>query len=286
MNILHADDPLNQIVALLAYAGLYIVVLAAARLLLDRITPYNLSAQLGQDDNPAIGLTLGAYLLATSLIFLGALSGPSSGSLTADMLVVAGYAALGLVMLLGARWSFDKWMFPGFDALQAVVEKHNLAVASARAGLLLATGLNVGGSLMGVGGGPHSSLLFFLLGQASLLLFARAYDMITPYALSREIESGNTAAGVAFGGALTALGILIGAGVRGDFTGWASGLLDFVGVSLVGMALLLAMRKLLDLLLLPTHNLDAEISQDRNLAAGWVEACGVIGFALLLAALL
>ena len=48
------------------------------------------------------------------------------------------------------------------------------------------------------------------LGQLALIAFAWIYNRITPFDIHDEIEKDNEAAGVSFGGALTAVGIVIG----------------------------------------------------------------------------
>ncbi|ABK45663.1 protein of unknown function DUF350 [Magnetococcus marinus MC-1] len=280
------NDWQQGLITIVAFMALYVLVLVVGRFLNDRFTPYSLTHALAVEDNPAIGLSLSGYLLASTLIYLGALLGPSSGSLIKDLEVVGGYSLLGLMFLNLSRWVLDRLLLNQFCNLTAIVKGRNMAMGAVRFGIYLATGFIAAGALHGEGGGPLTASLFFVLGQGVLIVFSRLYDWNTPYALQREIEQGNLAAGIAFAGAIMALGILIGKGISGAFVGWSANLWQFAQVSLVGMVLLMMVRFVVEHLLLPGHDLDEEIARDRNVAAGWVECSGTLGFALLLAVLL
>ncbi len=270
----------------LAFVGVYAILFLLAKLLKDVLTPYKLIVQLAQKDNPAVGLSVTGYLLATAIIFVGALIGPSTNDLLTDMSLVAGYSILGLVFLNLSRWSLDKLIFRRFCNITAIVEGRNIGMAAVRFGVYVATGLVAAASINGQGGGVHTALAFFVLGQAVLLLFAWLYDLTTPYDLQKEIEQGNTAAGVGFGGTLVALGLIVAKGTYGDFVGWISNLEVFAYTAVVGMVVLQVVRVFMDRLVLTGHPLNKEISEDRNLAAGFLEMCVAVCFAIVLVSLL
>ncbi|MBF0623532.1 MAG: DUF350 domain-containing protein [Magnetococcales bacterium] len=276
----------DGLLSLLAIMGLYTLLLFVARKLKDHLTPYRLTEQLGIRDNPAVGLALIGYLLAVTLIFIGVHMGPSAGSLLEDLLIMAGYSLLGLLFLTLSRWSLDHLMFKKFGNLAAIVEQRSMGMAMVRFGVYVATGLVAAASLAGSGGGVLSAVVFFLLGQGVLILFTRLYDLATPYDLQQEVSAGNTAAGIAFGGSIMALGLIIAKGIFGDFVSWSRSLLEFAEVVILGIVLLLLVRQIIDFLLMPGHDLDKEIVEDRNVAAGLLELGGSLCFALVLAALL
>lgn len=276
---------LNDALRMLAFLGVYAVVFLVAKQAKDILTPYKLIEELAKKDNPAVGLSLAGYLLATAIIFVGVLAGPSAGLLR-DLTVVTGYSLLGMVFLNLARWSLDKLVFHKFCDITAIVEHRNMGMASVRAGYYLATGLIAAGSLGGQGGGVHTAVAFFVLGQATLWVFSRVYDFIAPFDLQHEIESGNVAAGVAFGGTLVALGMIVGKAVSGDFIGWQQNLALFAEVAVVGMIALVAVRFAMDKLILTGHDINYEIAQDRNTAAAFVEMSVANCFALVIVALM
>lgn len=275
----------DETLRILAYIGVYAVLFMLAKQLNDLLTPYKLIEELAVKDNPAIGISLTGYLLATAVIFVGPLLGPTT-DLVSDLITVAGYSLLGLIFLNLSRWTLDKLVFHKFCNVKAIVEDRNTGMAAVRFGVYVATGLIAAGSLNGEGGGVGTAVAFFVLGQAALIVFARIYDMTTPYDLQKEIEAGNTAAGVAFGGTILALGIILARAVAGDFIGWTENLILFAEVVVIGIVILQVVRVLMDKLVLPGHDLNHEIAKDRNLAAGFLEMGVANSFALVLAALL
>jgi uncharacterized membrane protein YjfL (UPF0719 family) len=278
------DGLLSNFTHILAYLGTYALLFLLAKKLNDILTPYKLVKELAHNDNPALGVSFAGYLLATAFIFLGILSGPSSGTFE-EWTIVVGYSLLGLLMLNLSRWSLGKLVLNNFCNMTAIIEQRNMSMAAVRFGHYIATGLIVAGSLHGEGGGVETAVAFFLLGQISLSLFAWVYDRLTPFDLHKEIESGNVAAGVAFSGSLIALGIILGKAVSGHFSGWQSDLLFFVEAAIGGVVLLQIARMIMDRLVLIGHDLDHEIANDKNLAAGFLEMAVSVSFALVLAAL-
>ncbi len=269
----------------LAYVILYAAIFLIAKLVLDLVTPYKLTTELVVRDNLAIGLSVGGYFLATAIIFVGALTGPSRGLLY-DLGAVAGYALLGVLFLNTARIILDNLTFRRVAALSEIVENRNCGVGAVRAGVYVATGLVAAAAVSGQGGGVLSSVVFFVLGQAALFAFAWVYDRVTPYDLQEEIRKGNVAAGIGFGGTLIAVGVIMADAVGGNFVGWSEGLLWFVQVAVLGTAVLLVLRYLMDRLIIIGDDLNREIVEDRNLAAGFVEMAVAIAFAIVIAALI
>ncbi len=269
----------------LAFVVLYGVLTLLAKWIKDLLTPYNLTAELVKRDNLAIGISASGYFLATAIVFVGATLGPSKGFLT-DLVAVGGYSVLGILFLNAARIILDKLMLTRFATLKEIIEDRNCGVGAVRAGAYIATGLIAAGSISGQGGGVLTAIVFFVLGQLCLLAFARLYDVITPYDLHQELESGNVAAGVAFGGTLVAIGIITANAVAGDFVAWGPSLLWFAEVVVIGMIVLPIVRFFMDKLIITGEDLNQEIARDRNIAAGLLEMTVAISFATVIAVLI
>lgn len=263
---------------------LFMLILLTAKLMKDFLTPYRLIEELARKDNFAVGISLGGYLIATGIIFVGVVTGPSR-TLLDDLFTVAGYALLGLIFLNLSRWCLDKLAFNKFCNITAIVEEGNCGMAAVRFGAYIATGLVAAGSLHGEGGDVLTATAFFALGQGALVLFTKLYDLTTPYHLQDQVRDGNVAAGLAFGGTLAALGLIIGRAVAEPFTSWSSSLLTFVELAVIGMVLLQVARLLMDKLILTGHDLNREIAEDRNMAAAFVEFSVAVAFALVLVVL-
>ena len=106
--------------------------------------------------------------------------------------------------------------------------------------------------------------------------------MTTSFDIHAEIESNNTAVGIAFGGNLIAIGLVTFKAVFGDFSGWTEGIAAFVIFGAVGFVLLYAMRLLLDKLLLPSVSASNAIAVDRNVGVAFIESAVVISSAMIL----
>jgi len=275
----------SELQVTLAFVGVYAVLFLVAKALKDFLTPYRLVEELALRDNFAVGISLGGYFLASAFIFVGAVTGPSAGLLK-DIVTVSSYAVLGLVFLNLSRWSLDKLVFHKFCNITAIVEDRNCGMAAVRFGVYVATGLIAGASVHGEGGGALTAIVFFVLGQGVLIIFSKVYDWITPYELQTEVQSGNLAAGVAFGGNIAALGLIIAKSVSGDFVNWAVNLTIFAEVAVTGIIILQIVRFFMDKLILTGHDINKEISEDKNVAAGFVEMSVAISFALVLIVLI
>jgi len=268
-----------------AFVTLYLVLFLFAKWLKDFLTPYKINEELTDKDNLAIALIMCGYYFATVAIFVGALAGPSQGLLN-DLIQVGAYSMLGLAFLNISRYINDKFILRTFSNVEKLSQEQNIAVGAVQFGTYVATGLIAASAVMGTGGGVVTAIAFFVLGQLSLLLFSLVYDWITPYSIHEAIDKGNVAVGVALGGTLIALGIIVANGVAGDFISWQENLTNLLVVNGVAFIFLPVVRLMMDKLVIPAANLSDEIIQDKNLGAGLLEATVAISFAIVLRSVL
>jgi uncharacterized membrane protein YjfL (UPF0719 family) len=269
----------------LAFVALYFALLLLAKWFKSLSISYHLSDQLVEHDNQAVGLAMAGYYLATAAIFVGALVGPSEG-LPQDLLTVGGYSLLGLFFLNLARWFNDIAILRRFSDTEQLVKERNVGVGAVHFGVYLATGLVAAGAVSGQGGGVVSALVFFVLGQLSLLVFSLIYERFSSYDIHAELLNHNVAAGIAFGGHLVALAILVMNASSGDFIDWKKDLAQFLTADLVAFVALPLIRLATDRLIIPGKSLGREIREDRNVGAGILEAALAIAFAVVLAFLI
>jgi uncharacterized membrane protein YjfL (UPF0719 family) len=265
----------------LAFIALYFVLFLLAKWMKDFFTPYKINAELTREDNLAVALTMSGYYLGSVAIYIGALYGPSKG-LVNDLVLVGSYSLLGLVFLNISRYINDKVILRKFCNIEQLTKEHNIAVAAVQFGTYLATALVAAGSVAGTGGNLLTAIIFFFLGQISLLLFTIIYDLITPYSIHEQLEKKNVAAGVALGGTIVALGIIVLNGVIGDFISWQQNILHLVTINLIAFIFLPIVRFIMDKLVIPNSDLSREIVEDRNIGAGLLEATVAISFAIVL----
>lgn len=250
------------------------------------------------DGNTAVGLRRGGLYLAIAIALSGALDGASKGFLVDfGLLVLDGFIIL--CCMFSCRWINDKIMLGHVNNDEECIKVFTLkngtevtgnsAVGMVEAGIFIATGFIMKGSLSGGGGGGtfvqniESTFLFFAAGQLCLLLFGYLYEIITPFNLRNEIKDNNLAAGIGLAGMVVALGIVLAASISGPFTGWENDIVSFAFYGFSGIILLLLFRTIIERILLPTTNIATEIKEDRNVAALVVAESAIIAIAVIIA---
>lgn len=271
----------SQLISGSSFLLLFVVVFFVSKFVNDFLVPYSIDEQLTTHDNPALAISLSGYLLATIIIYIGALLGPSEG-LVKDLMNVAIYSGIGIVLLNVSRFINDKILLKRFSNTKEIVEDRNIGVGAVQFGSYVASGLIIAGSIYGEGGGIITSLVFFLLSQVVLLIFSKVYNLITPFDLYKELEEDNGAAGIAFGGTLVALGIILLASIAGAFVSWKDSLLSFGITATIGLIALPIFRIFFDKLILSKSDLNHEIANDRNIGAGLLEMTIAIGLSAIL----
>ncbi len=286
-------DVLTYLPRGLVYVALGLVVLTLAKLARDVVTRYGLEEEIVAKGNVAVALRLSGYLLGVILVFLGAVYQPLG---SAD----AGYGGLGFDRAFGleALWVFlysltgivalnlmrvvtDRLVLYRFELEREIIQDQNVGAAATEFGVNVASGLVIAGAIAGQGG-PLNALAFFGLGLCILILFALFYEWTTPFNIHDEIERDNPAVGIALGGNLVAIGLVIFKATFGDFVGWQQGILEVVVYSVVGFALLYVLRLAVDLVMLPRTRVSQQVAEGRNVGVAFVETTVVISSALIL----
>ena len=262
-----------------------LLVLAFAKIVNDLITPYVVDIELARRDNTALAVSFSGYLMAVLIVFVGALMGPSQG-IGLDLLNVGGYSVGGIVLLNLSRLINDKCILYKFSNFKEIIEDRNVGTGAVQFGSYVASGLIVAGAIHGEGGGPLSVLVFFAVGQVVLVIFTQIYNLVTPFDIHEDVENDNAAAGVAFGGALVAIGIVLMHASAGSFVDWGTNLATFTLESLVVLVLLPMVRFCFDKFIFARFDLNHEIKEDRNLGAGFLEATAMVSFAMVLVAII
>jgi uncharacterized membrane protein YjfL (UPF0719 family) len=285
-------DTLEIIPRGLVFVGLGLIILVIAKVARDIITPYKIDDEVTNKKNLAVAVRLSGYFIGVILVFLGTLYQPLAlaevdglgfdREYAEDVLRVFLYSLAGIAALNLVRIFMNRLILYKFDIEKEVVEGQNIGSGAAEFGMYVATGLLIAGAVAGEGGGPNTAAAFFGMGLVLLVLFALFYQLTTSFDIHSEIESNNTAVGIALGGNLIAIGLVIFKAVFGDFDGWTEGVAAFVIFGVVGFALLYGMRLLLDKLLLPTVSTSNAIAVERNIGVAFIESAVVISSAMIL----
>ncbi|WP_035236098.1 DUF350 domain-containing protein [Desulfobacter vibrioformis] len=248
------------------------------------------------DGNVAVGLRRAGLYLGIAIGMTGALSGDSAGFgndmlyLLADGVVITGCLFLSRFIndcIMMGNMDNDRECVKVFILGDGRTTVGNTALGMVEAGMYIATGFILSGSMSGGGGSFFqslaSALVFFILGQVVLLIFGLVYELITPFHVRDEIKQNNPAAGIGLAGILVALGIILKGSLAGPFTGWVNDITGFFIYTVFGMILLLGFSVLVDRFLLPTTNIATEIKEDKNVAALVVVQATIIALALIIA---
>jgi len=276
----HFDGP--------AYLLAVLIIFVFAKLLYDLFTPYKLKTQLTEVDNKAAAVSFAGFMFAVGIVIFGVFtSEPESGYVTTrqelllDLLSLLIWSAIGILLLIIARWVNDKVLMSKFDNVKELVEDKNIGTGAVELGSYIGSALIIRAALFGedVGflSGVVSTLIYFVIGQLGFVIFGWLYQWISRFDLHGEIEKDNISAGLAFGANLIAIAVLLsGFIIRYD------SLLGFIAWFVLGLFFLIVSRYLVDKFLLPGALLDEEISRDRNWGAALIEGGVAIVLALLL----
>src|SRR5712671_2262136 len=93
-----------------------------------RAEGYSLSFETTVNDNPAVGVRFGLFLLASAIPFLNLLH-PSGAGLREDFNVIAFYGLVSIVLLIVAREVNDSLILYRFSNDAEVIGKKNTSVA-------------------------------------------------------------------------------------------------------------------------------------------------------------
>ena len=256
----------------------YIVILIAIAFLAkkcrDICTSFDDNEELFESDNPAIGIATAGYFLGIIVALVGVMSGGSRG-LALDCLDLCVYGTLSIAFLNIARLSTDKFILNKFSIDIELVDDKNEGTSWVMFGAYIANGWVIYGAIAGepsnLLAGVGNSICFFLLGQVAFILAAKIYQKFTPYDFHDLIEKDNVAAGLSFGGYLIALGTII--GHTGELQVTVSDITTFFLWSIGGAIILgiLARLVIAEWILVPGHEINKEIEEDKNTNASWME---------------
>jgi len=249
------------------------VIFFIAKKIHDVLSPFDNNHELFTKNNTALGIATAGYYLGVVIAITGALTGPTRG-LFADMRDVAVYGILAIVFLNVARWITDKLILYRFRIDKELIEDQNAGTAWVMFGIYFANGIVVRGAIIGESSsllsGIASTAYYFVLAQFVLVLAAMVFQWLTPYDLHKEIEEDNVAAGLALGGFVAALGVIVGSAVSGTMAVNVQDTLSFAFWTLVGLVVLTFTYFIVaDRILVPGYKLSHEIAT-KNQAAGWI----------------
>ena len=119
------------------------VILVLDGLVFQAITRYDVHKLIEDEQNPAVGISFAAFLVAQGLIIKTALTGAGT-ELGRELLITVLIAVSGLILLVIGRIIADRVFVPRASLAKEVAEKKNIAAAAVAAATLLAIALLFG----------------------------------------------------------------------------------------------------------------------------------------------
>ena len=273
----------DQVLTGFIYLAVVLVLVAVGKWVYDALhRGFVLQTELLEKDNLAMALTIAGYYLGLAIVLSGVVSGPGSGMLTEDLIDLVVFGLMAIVLLNLSGWINDKIILSKFDNQKEIVQNRNTGMGAIEGGNHVAVGLITAGALSGEGS-LLSGAVFWVLGQAGLIVAGLLYNKMTTFDLHEQIENDNVAVGVAFAGVLISFGNIIRLAGDGDFVSWTQSLSEFGYYTVAGLLLLPLVRIFTDKVLLPGARLTDELVQDvPNVGAGAIEATTYLAASMLI----
>lgn len=282
---------------LLINIGIAVGLLASIRIIAGIIANVNATDELAKRDNPAFGISLAGVLLGLAIMLTGVTSGSSSDTIYGEVIAVAGYGLLGLLLMSLTRYIFDAISMPYLSVRDEIL-KGNIAAGILDAGNVVATAIIIRAVMVWVDTtsveGMEIVLAAYVISQ--LILTVVTFLRVQRYRLmhhGKSIQSafqeGNAARSLSFSGYRIGVAFAITA---------ATGLFPYEGVEIVSMVVkwtvysivLMIIMSLLswmaEKLILLRIDAKDEIDNQQNIAIGVIEGTIYISVGMLLAGLI
>jgi uncharacterized membrane protein YjfL (UPF0719 family) len=244
----------GQILQFAAHLGVFLVLMVIARFILNSwasIQSDNDSTVLEGEGNMAVAIRHGAFYTSLGIALFATMDLPGGASSLGGILIESlAWGAGILAALFLSLFINDRLMLPYVDNSRAVGQNY-VSVALVELGTLLGSAFILSGVMHGTGS-VASTIVFFLIGQAAMIIVFWLYDKLSPVNYQNEIGlSNNVAAGLHLSGKVLAIALIIRNAVSGDSQGWTADLLG-AGLSfIVGWIALFIIEWLVDLALFP-----------------------------------
>ena len=247
----------------------------------------NVDDELVEKDNLAFSFANVGYYIGLVLVILGVYaSGDGISHITEDLIDVAIYGLLSIILLNLSVIISDKLILRKFSLKKEIIEDQNAGAGIIEGSFCVANGLILYGVMAGNEDSFLEIMILWAIAQVVFMLVGFVYNLITPYDVLKHIEKDNVAVGVGFSGAVIAIANLVRYGIQMEADNWI-----LVGENLlletgIGLLMLPIVRFLTDKILLPKRKLTDEIvNQEKpNVGAAVIEAFAYIGGSLLICA--
>lgn len=294
MEFIYWDHNLNNMILL--NLVVVIALFTCLRLFSGTIAHINASNEILKKDNPAFGISLGGVTFGTAIMLSGTIYGHPSGDLLASALYVAGYGLLGIFLMAITRIIFDKITLPDVS-LRDEISKGNIAVAIADTSNVIAAAIIIRSLMMWVTDNAVQDIIALLVGfvvaqiilTSTTCLSRKVFRTLhNGYGTQKELQKGNIALALSFGGRKIATALAITIASNFDFFE----VYDFKMVFLPWVLIAVSAVVVLKIIAYATERVVLfkvatmrEILDDQNIAVGAIHAAIYISMGLIISGL-
>ncbi|MFC1644969.1 DUF350 domain-containing protein [Patescibacteria group bacterium] len=250
------------------------------------ITPYDDDFMIEESSSwsaafPKVGLYTGF-----AIGLCGALTGFDPDEFWLSLSVFIWDAALIAVFMIGGGALTVNLIIPSINRHHEI-GKGNVAVGIIELGTYISIGFISYASLIGIGGPWWSSIVYFILGQTTIILASFIYEIATSFDVVDDVRKGNVAAGVLIAGIMIAMSIVLKSAIAGPFNGWVVDIIDFAKCAVYGIILILVVcSKFVDHVFFSGTDIKTEVERDQNTPALLVVASVKITMAIVIGAVI
>ena len=233
-----------------------------------------------------VGQVLGVFLVASSAVK----GSVHFAGVAADLVSVSVHAVVALALMMVTGHMGIRALLQA--RLPAELDRGNVAAGVAAGAHYVAVSVITSRAVSG--GNLHElglSLAFFVIGQATLLIFITLFRALTVYDDAEQIRGENMAAALSYAGVSIAIGVIIARALEGEFVSWTEALKGYGGVLLFLLALYPVRQVLVQVVLLGAPftfrggRLDTGVASERNAGLGALEAVSYLATAFAIAEL-
>jgi uncharacterized membrane protein YjfL (UPF0719 family) len=253
---------MERYVMIIIYMLIILLFLYLSKKIADRITSFDDDAAIERDKNLAVAIRRFGLYIGICAAMAGVIG---TGVRRVDYYYLILDGAITLVLFFGAHYINDYLIVPNVKNNDLITEG-NLPVGFAEAGSYIATGILLNGAFTGDAGGVFTAVVFFLLGQMTLVGAVRIHQRVYRFNITDCVKANNMSAGITVGGLLIAYSLILRSSITGDFTGWVESLTFFALSAFTGLICMLVFEKVADLVFLPKTTITEQIEQDNTAA--------------------
>jgi uncharacterized membrane protein YjfL (UPF0719 family) len=253
---------MERYVMIISYMMIILLFLFVSKKIADRITKFDDDAAVAKDKNLAVAARRFGLYIGICLAMAGILG---SGFRRVDYYYLILDGTITTILFFAAHYINDYLVVPNVrnnDLIQA----GNLPTGLVEAASFIATGILLNGAFAGESGGVITAVVFFLLGQISLILAIKIHQKVYRFNITECVKANNLSAGVTVAGLLISYSLILRSSITGDFMGWIESFTFFALSAATGIVLLLIFEKVADFIFLPKTTITEEIHEGNTAA--------------------